>query len=202
MMKFSSKKCLWVRNAWAKSFFSKNCHFLEKKNPGLQCDFHHMSNGNSFYGKELIKTPGKWQGGNDWQSPLPWLPQLAHRATCYPSTPASTPRYTQYTPVHPITPATHQHSVTNNAEVESGKKTETRATDAAMPINGGATRAGTSGDPLITRNPQQLTHLSQQPLQCLLHASVIYRGSFILDDYATARWMHAHRSRIEGFTTH
>ena len=111
----------------------------------------------------------------------------------------STPRYTQYTPVHPITPATHQHSVTNNAEVESGKKTETRATDAAMPINGGATRAGTSGDPLITRNPQQLTHLSQQPLQCLLHASVIYRGSFILDDYATALWMH---TEAEGFTTH
>ena len=77
--------------------------------------------------KELIKTSGIWQGGNDWRSPLPWLPQLAHRATCYPSTPVRTPRYTLVHPVHPgtpHTPATHQHSVTNNAEVESGKKTE------------------------------------------------------------------------------
>ena len=70
---FLGKKCMvYIAHfLGAKSFFSKNCHFLEKKNPGLQCDFHHMSNGNSFYGKELIKTPGIWQGGNDWQSPLP-----------------------------------------------------------------------------------------------------------------------------------
>ena len=113
---------------------------------------------------------------------------------------STTPRYTcQHTQVQPSQYTCRPHSVTNNAMVECGKKTETRATDAAMPINGGTTRAGTSGDPLITRNPQQLTHLSQQPLQCLLHASVIYRGSFILDDYATALWMH---TEAEGFTTH
>ena len=56
------------------------------------------------------------------------------------------------------------HSVTNNAEVGCGKKTETRATDAAMPIN----------------------------------ASVIYRGSSIFNDQATALWMH---TEAEGFTT-
>ena len=128
--------------------------------------------------KELIKTSGIWQGGNDWRSPLPWLPQLAHRATCYPSTPASTPRYTQYTPVHPITPATHQHSVTNNAEVGCGKKTETRATDAAMPINGGATRAGTSGDPLITRDRGNW-HICNSNLFC----SVFYTQVSFIEDH-------------------
>ena len=87
--------------------------------------------------KELIKTSGIWQGGNDWRSPLPWLPQLAHRATCYPSTPASTPRYnpvhpgtTQYTPVH------LQCYKQRRGKVR--QKDRTRATDAAMPINGGA----------------------------------------------------------------
>ena len=108
------------------------------------------------------------------------------------------------TPVHlPVHPGTTQCTPVHLQcyKQRRGKvrqKDRTRATDAAMPINGGATRAGTSGDPLITRNPQQLTNLSQQPLQCLLHASVIYRGSFILDDYATAIWMH---TEAEGFTT-
>ena len=101
------------------------------------------------------------------------------------------PGTTQYTPVHLHLQCYKQR----RGKVR--QKDRTRATDAAMPINGGATRAGTSGDPLITRNPQQ--HLSQQPLQCLLHASVIYRGSFILDDYATAHWMH---TEAEGFRTH
>ena len=94
-----------------------------------------MSTGNSFYGKELIKTSGIWQGGNDWRSPLPWLPQLAHRATCYP---IHLPVHPVTKPLHPNTPAPYTHSVTNNAEVGCGKKTETRATDAAMPINGDA----------------------------------------------------------------
>ena len=52
-----------------------------------------------------------------------------------PNTPASTPRSN---PLHPNTPAPYTHSVTNNAEVVCGKMTETRATDAAMPINGDA----------------------------------------------------------------
>ena len=57
------------------------------------------------------------------------------------STPASTPWYTcQYTLAQPSTPqyTCYPHRVTNNAKVGCGKKTETRATDAAMPINGGA----------------------------------------------------------------
>ena len=54
---------------------------------------------------------------------------------------STTPRYTcQYTLAQPSTPqyTCYPHRVTNNAKVGCGKKTETRATDAAMPINGGA----------------------------------------------------------------
>ena len=139
-----------------------------------------MSNGNSFYGKELKKTPAVIA------STCPES-HLLRKYTC------------QYTQVQPTTP---QYTCPLHAQCHKQRRgrvrqKETRATDAAMPING-APANWQIRRPIDYSQPGQLTHLSQQPLQCLLHASVIYRGSFILDDQATALWMH---TEAEGFTT-
>ena len=72
--------------------------------------------------------------------------------------PRYTCQYTRYNPIHPNTPATYTHSVTNNTEIGCGKKTETRATDAAMPING-APANWQIRRPIDYSRPGQLTHL-------------------------------------------